>query len=130
MDGAADDAGALEVLDVSEAAEVAALVVAEAVEAVDGVAVLEDRDPATVELLKGERERIGIGLFFVSFFSSRRNNVTPVSAAVHRRGLSPPFHSKKQKKEGATRLRRRRPIDRRNFNHLISQLSSVAMPPR
>ena len=51
VDRAADDAGALEVLDVPEAAEVAALVVAEAVEAVDGVAVLEDRDPATVELL-------------------------------------------------------------------------------
>ena len=51
MDRAADDAGSLKVLDVAQATEVAALVVAEAVEAVDGVAVLEDRDPAAVELL-------------------------------------------------------------------------------
>lgn len=51
VDRAADDAGSLKVLDVAQATEVAALVVAEAVEAVDGVAVLEDRDPAAVELL-------------------------------------------------------------------------------
>ena len=51
MDRAADDAGSLKVLDVAQATEVAALVVAEAVEAVDGVAVLEDRDPAAVKLL-------------------------------------------------------------------------------
>lgn len=51
VDGAADDAGALEVLDVSQASKVAALVVAEGVKAVEGVAVLEDGDPAAVELL-------------------------------------------------------------------------------
>ena len=51
MDRAADDAGPFKVLDVAQATQIAALVVAEAVEAVDGVAVLENGDPAAVELL-------------------------------------------------------------------------------
>lgn len=51
VDRAPDHARALEVLDVAQAAQVAPLVVAEAVEAVDGVAVLEEGDPAAVEFL-------------------------------------------------------------------------------